>query len=229
VFELSQGHETVLYSFSGNPDGAYPEKLTLDHSGNLYGTTVGGGAFDHGTVFELSPNVDGTWTEQVLYSFTGKEDGAWPYSGVIVDAKGSLYGTTWGGGLSAAVCACGVVFKLKQNPDGTWSEHVLHSFGSTAADGQRPYGGLVRDKQGNLYGVTLGGGGASGWGTVFELDSAGNEKVLHVFTGAPTGGAEPAAGLIMDASGNLYGTTSGGGHGGKKCGSGCGTVFKITP
>jgi len=150
-----------------------------------------------------------------------------------MDAKGNLYGTTQQGGhftgLGACRFGCGVVFKLAENPDGTWTERVLHIFGDTSDDGQYPLGNLVRDKHGNLYGVTNA-GGASGLGIVFEVDDAGQEKVLHTFTGAPTDGASPGAGLIVDASGNLYGTTYSGGSG---CAGvyadGCGTVFKITP
>jgi uncharacterized repeat protein (TIGR03803 family) len=152
VFEVSQGQETALYSFGGTPDGATPSgNLILDMSGNLYGTTAAGGAFGQGTVFELSPNLDGTWTEQVLYSFTGNSDGAVPEEGVVMGAKGRLFGTTLRGGhftrSGACQFGCGVVFKLAQNPDGTWTETVLHIFGRTAGDGLLPSGSLVRDKQ----------------------------------------------------------------------------------
>ncbi len=233
VFEVSQGQETALYSFGGTPDGEVPSgNLILDTSGNLYGTTAGGGAYGQGTVFELSPNLDGTWTEHVLYSFTGDSDGANPGQGVVMGAKGRLFGTTLRGGhfTRSDRCryGCGVVFKLAQNPDGAWTETVLHIFGRTAGDGQGPNGNLVRDKQGNLYGTTAV-GGASGEGVVFEVGATGGEKVVHTFAGPPTDGTHPVS-LAMDASGNLYGATTAGGDG---CLAvyldGCGTVFKITP
>lgn len=130
---------------------------------------------------------------------------------------------------SGTVCqgGCGVVFKLKKGLDGTWTERVLHKFAGPPQDGQRPVGNLVRDKQGNLYGVTYE-GGASGKGILFGVDATGHETILHTFTDAPTDGANPQAGLTIDSSGNLYGTTSSGG-GAARCGGGCGTVFKITP
>jgi uncharacterized repeat protein (TIGR03803 family) len=141
-----------------------------------------------------------------------------------MDSKGSLYGATkYGGDFTCNQLGCGVVFKLRQNPDCTWTERVLHRFGGTAEDGQFPVGNLVRDKQGNLYGVTSGGAGISGDGTAFEVDAAGQETILHAFDASPTDGVEPQAGLTMDASGNLYGTAAYGGSGDS------GTVFKITP
>ncbi len=225
VFEVSHGQERVVYNFSGSPDGVGPSgKLVSDGLGNLFGTTAFGGSFNEGAVFELSPNLDGTWTERLLHSFTGKRGGGEPFAGLVRDAKGNLYGTTASGGKLNLGC-CGVVFKLKQNPEGTWTELVLHTFGETANDGQFPNGSLVRDRHGNLYGVTNG-GGVSDSGVVFEIDADGNEKVLHAFSGPD--GANPGAGLTMDASGNLYGTTQGGGAGCAGTG-GCGIVFKITP
>jgi len=233
VFQFSEGKETVLYSFAGYPDGQTPNgKLLVDASGNLYGTTQAGGAFNMGTVFILSPNSDGSWTEKLLYSFRGRSDGRLPLGGLIMDSKGSLYGTTSIGGLSVKLtnCAngCGVVFKLVQNPDGTWSERALYKFRTNPDDGTFPTGILVRDRHGNLFGTTSFGGGPTSAGTVFEVDSAGTEKVLHNFVGGTADGTEPAAGLVTDADGNLYGTTQWGGSG-TGCAGGCGTVFKITP
>jgi uncharacterized repeat protein (TIGR03803 family) len=224
VFEVSQGQVTLLHSFSGMPDGSGPQgSLVRDRSGNLYGTTRVGGAFNAGTVFELTPNSDHTWTEHVLYSFRGKSDGLQPYSGLVMDAKGNLYGATWWGGLNTTgQPGYGVVFELRQNPDLTWSERVLHRFAGPPEDGLQPLGNLVRDRHGNIYGVTSN-GGASGLGIVYEVDVNGKETVLHNFTG--NDGATPAAGLAIDTSGNLYGTTE---EGGTVCNT-CGTVFKITP
>jgi uncharacterized repeat protein (TIGR03803 family) len=230
VFEVSQGQAAVLYNFSGTPDAASPVgSLIVDRLGNIYGTTIQGGTFNQGSVFELSPNSDGTWTEHVLYSFTGR-DGAQPYSGVIMDVKGALFGATRFGGHSGRSCeGCGVVFKLVQNPDGSWTERILHNFDETRGDGIQPVGNIVRDKQGNIYGVTVL-GGTKGKGVVFKVDAEGQETVLHSFTGNRGDGNQPGAGLTMDESGNLYGTTLYGGDGCPQVtGIGCGTVFKITP
>ncbi len=212
------GNETVLYSFGNLPDGAEPlyGGLVRDAAGNLYGTTVSGGADDYGTVFKVGK----TGNETVLYSFTwGTSDGAAPQSGLIRDAAGNLYGTTYVGGNSASCDpprGCGTVFKV----DTTGNEAVLYSFNG-GSDGANPYSGLVADNAGNLYGTTSS-GGTYGYGTVFKLDATGNETVLHSFAG-PTDGAVPYAGLVRDAAGNLYGTTSSGGS------YGYGTVFKIGP
>jgi uncharacterized repeat protein (TIGR03803 family) len=213
------GKITILHTFSGKPDGAIPSSgLIRDAAGNLYGTTTYGGASGHGTVFKM----DRTGAETVLYSFTGKSgDGAQPYAGLIRDASGNLYGTTYIGGLAGK----GTVFKL----DASGHETVLHSF-TDSPDGASPYAGLLRDASGDLYGTTSY-GGAAGKGTVFKLDSVGKMTVLHSFTGG-SDGENPSAALIMDASGNLYGTTMDGGNG-AQCPygvtNGCGTVFKLTP
>jgi hypothetical protein len=218
VFELvnSSGayRERVLYSFTGSGgDGANPEAgLIMDASGNLYGTTAAGG---YGTVFELV-NSSGTYSEKVLYSFTGGSDGAVPLGGVIMDGSGNLYGTTEEGGTNG----WGAVFELV-NSSGNYSETVLWS--STRSGGESPYrAGVIMDTSGNLYGTT--GGGGNGYGTVFELvNSSGNytENVLYSFTNSGGDGANPEAGLIMDALGNLYSTTFYGGT------SGNGTVFEL--
>jgi len=219
VFKLTEnGKKTVLHSFAGYPtDGAYPVAVLLrDASGNLYGTTSGGGAGGNegfGTVFK----IDVTGTETVPYSFTGGSDGRFPLAGLVMDAKGSLYGTTVAGGTLTcnSGVGCGVIFKL----DTTGKETVLYSF--SGPDGAFPYAALVRDDAGNLYGTTEEGG--TGYGTVFELSKSGKETVLHSFAGPD--GAYPAASLVRDDQGNFYGTTEFGGTG---CGSGgCGTVFKL--
>ena len=230
VFKLdTSGNETVLHSFAGHPgDGANPEAgLVRDAQGNLYGTTLTGGSGGPelcsgvggcGTVFKL----DTTSKETVLYSFTGVPDGEEPDAGLVRDAQGNLYGTTYNGGASNL----GTVFEL----DTTGKETVLHSFTGTGGDGSEPYGGLVLDAQGNLYGTTSF-GGASGDGTVFELDTAGKETVLYSFTGTGGDGAYPSGlvRLVRDAQGNLYGTTYEGGDLACDAPYGCGTVFKLTP
>jgi uncharacterized repeat protein (TIGR03803 family) len=214
---------TTLYSFTGGSDGATPiAGLISDPSGNLYGTTQINGAGGAGTVFELV-NSSGNYTEKTLYSFTGGSDGGYPFAaGLISDSSGNLYGTTSGGGTSGN----GTVFELV-NSSGNYTEKVLYSFAG-GSDGANPVAGLIADAPGNLYGTTLF-GGAAGNGTVFELvNSSGNytEKVLHSFSGSSfsggSDGGQPQDGLIADASGNLYGTTSVGGAGF------VGTVFKIS-
>jgi uncharacterized repeat protein (TIGR03803 family) len=156
VFELtSNGVFTALYTFTGGADGSQPMAgVRRDSEGNIYGTTKGGGAFGHGTVFMLSPNNQ----ESVLYSFTGGVDGGEPRSSLSEDAKGNLYGTTIAGG----AFAMGTIFKL----DTTGHESVLHSF-KGGSDGKFPYAGLDQDVEGNLYGTTTAGG--NGYGTIFEI------------------------------------------------------------
>jgi uncharacterized repeat protein (TIGR03803 family) len=228
VFKLSPGTdgkwaETVLHDFNGQ-DGAEPYAgLIFDGAGSLYGTTSLGGTktcCGFGTVFKLSPGANGKWTETVLHRFNGK-DGANPYAGVIFDAAGNLYGTTFSNTDGEST-----VFKLTRGATGKWTHTVLHNF--NGKDGGGPYGGLIFGADGNLYGTTAG-GGAYGDGTVFKLAPGAKgkwtEMVLHNFNGKD--GAHPDAGLIFDAVGNLYGTTYQGGNS-KACG-GCGTIFKLAP
>jgi len=228
AFELSpngQGgwKEKLLHSFGGT-DGALPAaQLALDSSGNLYGTTKQGGASNAGTVFRLTPNKDGSWSESVLHDFTGGNDGGVPLGGVNFDTAGNLYGTASQGGLTA--CMCGVVFELTPKGDGSWNERVLFSFSSH--DGANPGAGVAFDSTGNLYGTTTRGGlGTSNCGVVFELTPNGggswNESVLFSFSSHD--GCIPLAGVVFDAMANLYGTTVHGGPGGSD-----GTVFELTP
>ena len=232
VFKLDKtGKETVLHTFSGGNDGGNPmATLVQDASGNLYGTTeIGGdlkchilyGTHGCGPVFKL----DKKGKETVLHKFGGKNDGKYPEAGLLPDSQGNFYGTTYYGGAYTG----GTVFKL----DATGKETVLYSFGQGGdGDGANPEAGLIMDAAGNLYGTTYKGGSDCSvmpCGTVFELDTTGKETVLHVFEGSD--GSWPEAGLLQDASGNLYGTTAEGGEGGSGCYSdkyGCGVVFKIT-
>jgi uncharacterized repeat protein (TIGR03803 family) len=213
VFELTAaGTETVLYSFGSQAgDGNTPYAgLTFDKKGTLYGTTLYGGAYGAGTVFELTA----AGKEEVLYAFGSQSgDGSIPFAGLTFDKKGNLYGTTCNGGAYGN----GTVFEL--TPKGT--EKVLYSFGSQAGDGTNPYAGLIFDKEGNLYG-SAGFGGAYGAGTVFELTAAGTEKVLYTFGSQAGDGSLPQARLVFDKKGNLYGTTQTGGA------NGVGTVFQLT-
>jgi uncharacterized repeat protein (TIGR03803 family) len=211
VFKLDAGGvKTVLYSFTGGLDGAFPlyGSLVMDSVGNLYGTTNQGGASGFGTVFKVSM----AGKETVLYSFKGSKDGEYPRSGLVRDKNGNFYGTTNEGGASSS----GTVFKLSKSG----KETVLYSFAG-GADGMSPLGGLVRDTTGSLYGTTQL-GGTAGNGTVFKVSGKGRETVLHSFNIATDGGF-PSAGLVRDNKGNLYGTAGGGGTGGS------GTVFKLTP
>jgi len=231
VFKLDPaGNETVLSRLGiGTVPGVFGPgdpyaALVMDPAGNLYGTSRDGGAFGLGTVFKL--DTSGTLT--VLHSFTGT-DGGEPYAGVVLDAAGNLYGT---GSSAAAFGVLGTVFKV----DTAGNFTVLHFF--TGSDGCGPSGGVIMDAAGNLYG-TAGGCGAFGQGAVFKLDPLGNATVLYSFKGGNTGGSDgsgPTGGLIMDAAGNLYGTTvvGGGFDTSGTCGSqtgvgGCGTVFKLDP
>jgi uncharacterized repeat protein (TIGR03803 family) len=226
--------ETVLYSFcslSNCSDGTAPfAGVMLDDQGALYGTTQLGGIDNAGTVFKLTPPSKGqtAWKETVLYSFTGGSDGANPRGNLIADMEGTLYGTTFAGGGKSS----GTVFKLTPPAKGqtVWKETVLYSFCalSSCVDGNGPLAGLIADREGALYGTTVGGGpGSYGGGTVFKLtppskgQTAWKETVLYSFTGG-SDGAAPQAGLIADKHGALYTTTFEGGSGS------FGTVLKLT-
>jgi uncharacterized repeat protein (TIGR03803 family) len=211
VFELVKGAsgytEQLLYSFgTASNDGATPEAgLISDSSGNLFGTTYSG-AFGFGTAFELVKGTGG-YTEQVLYRFTGGNDGGNP-SGLIADSSGNLFGTTQVDGANGH----GTVFELVKGNTG-YTQQVLHSFAGGPTDGAAPEAGLIADSSGNLFGTTDS-GGANGYGTVFELvkgSSGYTERVLYSFQGGTTDGESPVAGLIEDKAGNLFGTTEFGG------------------
>jgi uncharacterized repeat protein (TIGR03803 family) len=221
VFKVTgKGKEIVLHSFTGGADGANPDSsLVMDAAGNLYGTTIAGGASGAGTVFRIAPKG----RETVLYSFTGRADGAKPEAALTMDAAGNLYGTTTAGGSSGN----GTVFKLTvpKKANGKWREKVLYSFGS-GTDGTTPVSGVTLDAKGNIYG-TASAGGSYGYGTVFELTlskSGWTESILYNFQMQSDGGV-PYAGLIFDHSGNLYGAATEGGDGA----GGGGTVFELTP
>ena len=217
--------ETVLHSFGSMVDGATPfGALVADSAGNLYGTTFSGGIhcapYGCGTVFKLALQQNGTYTETILHSFGGGTDGQNPYAGLVLDGNGNLFGTTTVGGIHSL----GTAFELKPRQGGGYTTTVLHSFGG-GSDGQTPYGTLAIDANGNLYGTTHA-GGTHMLGTVFKLapNQGGGytETILRNF-GSGTDGAGPDAGVILDSSGNLYGTTYGGGT------SSAGVVYEITP
>jgi len=245
----SAQHEKVLHNFGNDGIGGItPEAgLISDAAGNLYGTTEFGGPYNGGAVFELSPAAGGGWTETVLRYFGHGNDGAGPMSRLVFDAAGNLYGTTYGGGVTAncvlspfAPFGCGTVFELSPAAKGTWTETVLHRFINDGKDGINPEAGLILDSAGNLYGTTQHGGGAScvdygatvGCGTAFELSRQANgawtERVLHRFRNDRTDGQFPLASLVFDAAGNLYSTTFDGGAYATTSGI-AGTVFELTP
>jgi uncharacterized repeat protein (TIGR03803 family) len=213
--------EQVVLSFDGTDGSAPNAGLVSDAAGNLYGTTLGGGANHSGTVFELLRGDNGEWTEQLLYSFNGGTDGWQPLAGLVFDAAGDLYGTTSLGGSAGD----GTVFELTPGPNGEWTETVLHSF--SGPDGNYPMAGVIFDAAGNLYGTTqTGGTAACECGVVFELSPEANgqwtETVLYNFDGKD--GWSPLAGLTLDNAGNLYGTTAGTVLKDRK-----GTLFELTP
>jgi uncharacterized repeat protein (TIGR03803 family) len=219
VFEVTGEKETVLYSFAGGKDGADPAAgLVLDANGNLYGTTSQGGSNGNGTVFELAApkTKDGNWTESVLYSFGKGKDGSVPVGGVTLDAAGNLYGTTSAGGAHAY----GTVFQLV--PGTIWKENILHSF-QNEDDGAVPYSGLISDKAGNLYGAATE-GGTGGGGTAFELTPANGTWTFTVLYSVPGWGISGSfRNVVLDTSGNLYGTTHCDGN------YEAGTVYELTP
>lgn len=232
--------QTELHSFTSNADGGAPYTgLTIDAAGNLYGTTVAGGDLrctqgGCGTVFEFSQDSNGAWSETVLYAFRGT-DGASPQATVTFDAQGNLYGTTNIGGQRGQQ-GYGTVFKLAPGSGG-WTETVLHTF-KDGSDGAYPTARVIVDSAGNVYGTAAKGGktcNLNGCGVVFKLSptSSGQwkESVLYSFTGGADG-AVPLAGLTLDASGSLYGTTVYGGIAGGCPGSGgvgCGVAFELSP
>jgi uncharacterized repeat protein (TIGR03803 family) len=209
----------VAYSFAGDEDGEYPStELVIDGSGNLYGTTVQGGEFGGGTVFQLTPSGD----HNVLYSFRGSTDGGQPYGGVTLDADGNLYGSAVVGG-NGGSCedGCGVAYKLT-NVGGTWTQTVMHSF-TGGLDGSGPGSGLTLDAHGDLFGMTPT-GGAYGLGVIYQLHSVSGTwhfRVIHAFTGGDDGSSGSAGRLLLDSAGNLYGAATTGGANQK------GTVFEM--
>lgn len=242
VFKLSLGtnggySEKDLFDMTGTTD--HPSGgLIADNSGNLYGTTQNGGTHGFGAVFELTPQANGAYKQIVLYSFSGYPvDGAIPTAALAFDSAGNLYGTTSEGGPGTSCkgaarnpIGCGTVFELQPVAGGGWTESILHSFTGAPGDGAIPKGNLILDANGNLFGTTSIGGikncpPINGCGTVFELSpGAGNwtENLLYEFANNGDG-AQPEAGLVWDAHGNLYGTSSG------ILNASYGTVFELTP
>ncbi len=255
VFKLTPGKhgkykESVIHSFpgtKGNTDGRNPVGgLVLDGAGNLWGSTPVGGVGGIGTVFELTPNPDGTYTESTLYSFTGDTTGWFPNTNLVIDQAGNLYGTTVNGGLDNGA---GVVFKVTPELGGGVEESIIHTFscnGGVCNDGVTPFNGLRIDANGTLYGtVDLGGDGSGqcgtdlGCGIVYTLtpNAQGEftETILYRFQGFADGAEPGGDSLIIDASGNIFGTTTEGGDSNACPGvlgvspGGCGVVFEVAP
>ncbi len=243
VFELvppaTQGGawtENILYSFKGNSDGMTPfGGVVFDAAGNLYGTTDGNFDSTYGTVYELSPPdvQGGAWTETVIYNFQGSFDGCGPQGKLAFGSNGGLLGTAvqCGGTQNTCFFGCGTLFEVVPPAvaGGAWTEKTVYHFQGNA-DGSQPQNGLVSDGKGNFYGATQAGGACNGGaecGTVFKVAFTGGkwkESVIYTFT-AGTDGDVPRGGVIIDKTGNLYGTTNYGGD--ATCN--CGTVFELKP
>jgi uncharacterized repeat protein (TIGR03803 family) len=229
--------QTVIHTFTGGSDGLTPQgNLILDSADNLYGTTEYGGTgcdsyYGCGTVYELSPQENGSWTETILYNFKAGTDGYNPSAGLIFDSAGNLYGTTANGDNTACnTLGCGSVFELIPGTDGTWTEKILYVF-TGGTDGGESSSPLIFDTAGNLYGTAaIGGDDTScnapfGCGTIYKLSpGSGNweETVLKTFEGNDEG-AYPHSGLTLGAHGVLYGDISNSGS------NGTGSIFKLTP
>jgi len=228
---LGKGYtHTLLYAFKGGADGAQPEGgLIADAGGALYGTTMNGGGSGCGgtgcgTVFKLTPGPSG-YTESILYAFGGHTDGAAPLGSLIMDAGGTLYGTTsQGGGCLDIKQGCGTVFSLAPSTS-TYVETVLWSFQGGVSDGSTPTSRLTTGNNGTLYGTTSQ-GGLFAFGTVFKLTFSGSaytESVAYNFGTNPNDGASPYAPVNLLSTGDLLGTTVGGGA------NAAGTIYKLTP
>ena len=223
IFELTPSNggwtESLPYIFTGGYDGSNPEAgLTLDAAGNLYGTADSNGANYDGTVFELTRSGSG-WTENTLFSFAGGNRGAYPAAGLIFDPAGNLYGTTQFGGDGD-----GTVFEMSPSGSG-WIFNQVYAFAG-GSDWTVRSAPVLRDSAGNLYGTTFEVGGGANVGEVFELSPSNGGwtyTVLHDFTDDHGDGGLPSGSLVMDAHGNLYGTTTTGGT------YQLGTVWEITP
>jgi uncharacterized repeat protein (TIGR03803 family) len=215
--------QSVIHHFAG-PDGSGPGgPVVFDNAGNLYGMTPTGGTDGLGVIYQLVPGPGGTWTQNVIHNFTGGADGGTGSAGrLLLDPNGNFYGVATVGGLYGQ----GIVFHLTSDsgtPSGPWTLRPIYDF-KGSPDASFPYGGLIFDKHGNLYGTTYY-GGTDGLGAVYKLDKRSGvwvESVLHSFTGG-SDGANPISHLVLGPKGRMYGTTS---EGGSSCG--CGTIFKMT-
>jgi uncharacterized repeat protein (TIGR03803 family) len=214
---------TVIHAFTGGRDGSTGSagRLIFDDAGNLYGVATAGGANGKGSAFMLASIAGGKWKMKILYSFKGQPDAGFPYGGLLFDAAGNLYGTTYYDG----AFNLGSVYQLGPRPTGEWKERVLHSF-KGGTDGNSSISTLVFDLHGNMYGTTSE-GGAPGCdcGGIFKLTPDGNnwrESAVYNFTGSPDG-AFVYNGMVADQAGNLYGATVHGGTDGE------GAIYQFIP
>jgi len=235
VFKLthvgSGWKEEVLHTFGTENDGANPNGVIVDDAGNLYGTTTIGGGVQQlcpagcGTVFMLTSTSGEHWKETVIHRFQpSKGDGANPYSALVRNKEGVMYGTTLYGGAGACHGGCGTVFVLRPIGKNHWTERVLYSF-QGGSDGAQPYPGVTFDRNGDMYGTTYQ-GGSFGQGTVYQVTLSGGqwvEAVLYSFGGSPDGSGPGDSPVIFDKAGDIYGTTAYGGS--PFCD--CGTVFEL--
>jgi uncharacterized repeat protein (TIGR03803 family) len=240
VFELTPNSDgtwtdTTIHTFLGGADGIQPHgSLVLDSAGNLFGTTIYGGTgcsgsyYNCGTVYELSPDGKGSWTETIIYNFQGGTDGNYPQAGLVAKS-GDFYGTTgFGANTGCNGLGCGTVFELTPGQNGTWTEHILYVF-QDGADGGEPGSAVAFDTADNLYGTAAIGGRLTcnppyGCGTIYKLapsPGAWTESVIHTFDCGQTG-CFPSTGVAIDGSGNLFGNVIGGP-------SGYGFVFMLNP
>ena len=225
VYKLAQSGgswtQTVIHYFTGGVDGSGPGAgLTIDHQGRLYGVAPTGGANGLGVIYELTPDRRGNWNFMVIHAFTGGADGATGSAGRLLLHAGQLYGVATAGGAYGK----GTAFELARSQPEGWSFKTIYAF-KGQPDAGFPYGGLLSDPSGNLYGTTYY-DGANNLGSVYELFRVAGtweEKVLYSFKGG-SDGRNSLSNLVKDAAGNLYGTTS---EGGAACS--CGTIFKLTP
>jgi len=222
TLEGDQWFQTTIYNFKGDKDGGGPgSRVVFDAAGRLFGSTPNGGTHSAGTIFMLTVSPSGAWHKKTIHNFTGGKDGATGSMGdLLFDAAGNIYGVTEQGGANGV----GTVYKLSPLPTGGWKLTTLYAF-KGMPDAANPYGGLIWDSAGNLYGTTYY-GGTVGMGTVYQLTPGPNgkwqENILYNFLG-DTDGSLPTATLIFDKNANLFGTTSAGGR--PSCD--CGTVFKL--
>jgi uncharacterized repeat protein (TIGR03803 family) len=234
VFQLTPGSggwtENVIHIFSGGTDGGFPYgRLTLDQSGNIYGTAEEGGPTNRGIVFEFSPSTGNTWTENVLHNFAaGGNDGWQPSANLIFDSAGNLYSTTDNGG--APKCTktggCGTVFELSPSSGGRWTEQILYTFGNADENDVQPQD-ILFDSSGNIYGTTFEGGGELCCGSAFKLTLSSGHwtgTIFYTFSGLKQQGYYPNNDIVLGPAGQIYGTTQYGGPTGQN-----GTVFELTP
>jgi uncharacterized repeat protein (TIGR03803 family) len=223
VYKLTKSNgtwnQTVIYAFTGGDDGSGPgARVTVDRSGDVYGMTPTGGTYGVGTIYKLHPHA-GSYTFQVIHTFTGGNDGATGSAGRMLLQHGRLFGAATAGGMYGS----GVVFELTPTAVGEWDFRTLYSFHGQP-DGSFPYGALLRVGSGKIYGTTYY-GGKNGIGSVYELSprlvGEWDERVIYSFQPGNDGNS-PISNLVRDAAGNLYGTTSEGGLG-------SGTIFKLSP